>query len=199
MAAHSGASASSASSITGMLSFIVDADRLPLPIVSGDFAPEHVNASDQLHDMSSLFYFVRQLISAYSASPEIGWGEFEILRQPHSSVLAHSVRGERGQLVAMHNFADEPREISVRIDDTESSTRASDVLSETTYEIEPGGILRVTLEGFGFRWIRIARPGDHPVPDRDGGRPGQVRCTAPAGQPEIVQNLHRLTPLPFYV
>jgi glycosidase len=48
--------------------------RLPSPIVSGGFSPEHVNVADQRHDDGSLLHFIRRLIERYRASAEIGWG-----------------------------------------------------------------------------------------------------------------------------
>ncbi|WP_150307499.1 alpha-amylase family protein [Planctomonas psychrotolerans] len=136
-----------------------DADDLPHPLVSGGFSAEHINVSAQLHDPESMFHFVRQLVAAYAISPEIGWGDFEILPQPHACVLVHSLQGSMGRLIALHNFAPDGRKVTVTLDDTDESTRAIDLLGNETYLLDDG-VLNVTLDGFGYRWIRIARTGD---------------------------------------
>jgi len=64
--------------------------RLPGPVVEGGFAPEHVNVDAQRRDPDSLLHFMMLLIRRYRDCPELGWGRFEVLEQPHDSVLAHS-------------------------------------------------------------------------------------------------------------
>ena len=51
--------------------------------------PEHVNVADQRHDPESLLSFMKLLVRRYRESPELGWGKFAVLDQPHATVLAH--------------------------------------------------------------------------------------------------------------
>lgn len=140
-----------------------DADPadLELPVVPGAFAPEHVNVADQQRGTESLLAFVRLLVSAYRRSPEIGWGELTLLEQPHDSVLAHSVRAEVGELVAVHNFSDEPRSVPLDLTDVDERCRVVDVLDEKACSFEVAdGCLTVELQGFGYAWLRVVRPGE---------------------------------------
>jgi hypothetical protein len=45
-------------------------------------------------------------VQRYRECPELGWGEFAVLDQPHAQVLAHSVTWDAACLVAIHNLAD---------------------------------------------------------------------------------------------
>ncbi len=134
---------------------------LELPVVPGAFSPEHVNVADQQRGTDSLLAFVRLLVSAYRRSPEIGWGELTVLDQSHDSVLAHSVRAETGELVALHNFASSPRSVSLSLTDVGPETRVVDMLDEKACALDvTDGRLDVDLEGFGFAWLRVVRPGE---------------------------------------
>ena len=59
--------------------------RLSGPVVEGAFGPEFVNVVDQLNDPDSLLTFIQRLTRCYRDCPEIGWGDTEILDQPHAA------------------------------------------------------------------------------------------------------------------
>jgi trehalose synthase len=136
-----------------------DADKLPLPVVEGGGSPMHVSVSAQQHDPDSLLYFVRALTAAYKKSPEIGWGAFDILEQEHSCVLVHSLTGPDGQLVALHNFADDARRVRVDLDRGDAITHVVDLLGHEPIALT-GGPLEIDLPGFGYRWLRVVRAGE---------------------------------------
>jgi trehalose synthase len=137
-----------------------EADELPLPMVDGGFSPTHVNVSDQENDPGSMLNFVRSLIAAYRKSPEIGWGELEILDPGDRSVLAHSVTAPIGQLVALHNFSREGRTVRVTLPGHGSACRVVDLLGDEPHALDDDGHLEVHLEGYDHRWLRIVRPGE---------------------------------------
>ena len=57
--------------------------------MQGGYGPEHVNVEAQRRDPDSLLHFVSLLVRRYREAPELGWGDFEVLDQPHRAVLAH--------------------------------------------------------------------------------------------------------------
>ena len=63
--------------------------RLVQRLVPGGFGPEHVNVADQRRDPDSLWTFMRGLIQTYRECPELGWGQFSVLDEPHREVLVH--------------------------------------------------------------------------------------------------------------
>ncbi|MFE7628866.1 alpha-amylase family protein [Kocuria sp. NPDC057446] len=136
-----------------------DADKLPLPLVEGGASPTHVSVSAQQHDPDSLLHFIRELIAAYRKSPEIGWGAFEILEQEHPCVLAHCLTSPNGQLVAMHNFADDARRVAIDLQDSEDITHVIDLLGNESVAFTAGP-LEIDLPGYGYRWLRIVRTGE---------------------------------------
>jgi trehalose synthase len=134
--------------------------RLPGPVVEGGFAPEFVNVADQRHDPDSLLAFMKLLVLRRRESPEIGWGAFELLDQPHPSVLAHSVAWEDARIVAVHNLSAEPATVPLQLDGADASVRLVDLLVDGSVALDDRGRAEVALDGYGHRWLRVVRPGD---------------------------------------
>ena len=134
--------------------------KLVTAVTGGGFGPEYVNVAQQRHAESSLFSFFRALIRTYRNSPEIGWGEFSIVEQPFDAVLAHTMRTETGQLLAVHNLGSEPHTVPVALDDLEPGTRVVDLFHDHILEPDEKGRFDVPLDGYGHRWLRVVHPGD---------------------------------------
>lgn len=132
--------------------------RLPGPVVEGGFAPEHVNVDAQRRDPDSLLHFMMLLIRRYRDCPELGWGRFEVLEQPHDSVLAHSCTWDDACLIAVHNLGPEPR--NVPLGGLDASATLVDLLCDGSTAVGADGSAEIVLEGYGFRWLRVAHPGD---------------------------------------
>jgi trehalose synthase len=137
--------------------------RLVSPIVDGAFGPDHVNVGDQRRDPDSLLNFMSLLIRRYRQSPELGWSSFELLDQPHREVLAHRCTWEDGSMVALHNFGPEPRTVPITVTDGDDSCQLVDLLEDGTTPLDPNGAAALALAGYGYRWLRVIRPGDRRV------------------------------------
>ena len=96
----------------------------------------------------------------YRECPELGWGEFAVLEQPHAQVLAHSATWEDACLVALHNLADTAVTVPLVLPDVRAGTRLSDLLVDGSHEVREDGSVDVPLEAYGFRWLRVVHPGD---------------------------------------
>jgi trehalose synthase len=136
------------------------ADRLPAPVVEGGYGPEFVNVEAQRRDPDSLLSFVRLLVQRYRECPELGWGEFAVLDQPHAQVLAHTVTWDQACLVAVHNLADTAVPVPLALPDLPEGTRLADLLVDGSHEVGEDGAFEVPLEAYGMRWLRVVRPGD---------------------------------------
>jgi Glycosidases len=123
------------------------------------WAPAHVNVVAQRDDEDSLLQHLRRLIARYRASAEIGWGAFELLEHDQPSVLAHSMRSDLGRFVALHNFAERPVTVSVVLDDEPEDAALVDLLGPESIPL-PGPRTAIELGAYGYRWFRVARPGD---------------------------------------
>ena len=139
--------------------------RLARPVPTGVWAPEHVNVADQRGDPDSLWVFMQRLIARYRQSPEIGWSGVEILQHPHHQVLAHVCRYGEWAMVAVHNLDDEPAEVTLEVPDLPDGSVLVDQLEPATERIAPGprGRIELTLPGYGYRWLRVAIPGDQRI------------------------------------
>jgi glycosidase len=136
------------------------ASRLVAPLPDGAYSPDHVNASEQRHDPDSLLRFLQLLITRYRASDEIGWGELTILEQQNPAVLAHSVADVDGRMIAVHNFASQPATVNLVLDGTIDGAKLTDLLTDGSTDVAPGGTVQLLLEGYGYRWLRVLNPGE---------------------------------------
>jgi trehalose synthase len=132
--------------------------KLPVSVVADGFGPRHVNVEAQRRDPDSLLRFLTLLVQRYRECPELGWGEFELLDQPQPSVLAHRQTWDSSGMVAVHNFGSEPQQVPLELGRCEPGTRLVDLLCDGTVPIDDRGRAEVRLEGYGFRWLRIAPP-----------------------------------------
>jgi trehalose synthase len=137
--------------------------RLVQPVAPDGYAPEHVNAADQIRDPDSLWTFVRSLIVAYRDCPEIGWGDVEIVEQPHDQVLAHQCLLDGSAVLAVHNLAAEPVTLDVPVPQVDDDQEVVDVLEGGRVEVRDDGTTELSLDGYGYRWLRV-RGGSGPRP-----------------------------------
>jgi hypothetical protein len=137
-----------------------DPSRLPNPVVTGGFAPEFVNVEAQRRDPDSLLAFLHLLIRRYRDCPELGWGAFAVLDQPFAQVLAHTCAIDDACLLAVHNLSAEPVTVPLVLPDLPPGTRLVELLRDGTVELTDGGSCEVALDGYGYRWLRVVRPGD---------------------------------------
>jgi glycosidase len=132
--------------------------RLPAPVVEGGFGPEHVNVEAQRRDPDSLLQFMTLLIQRYRECPELGWGELEVLDQPHEAVFAHRLTWDDSSMVALHNLGAEPCMVPVDVGPCEPGTSLVDLLCDGETELDGKGRAEIALEGYGFRWMRVNDP-----------------------------------------
>jgi glycosidase len=137
-----------------------DPKDLPAPIVTGGFSPEHVNVAAQRNDPDSLLNFIRLLATRYRACPELGWGRFEIVEQPHAQILAHRLTWDDASMVALHNLGPDSVTVPFRLADTAAGCELTDLLQAGTTALNRKGEAEVPVDGYGYRWLRITRPGD---------------------------------------
>src|SRR3954463_8365319 len=114
--------------------------------------PAHVTLATRPRARDSLFPFIRLLTRRYRECPELGWGEFELLDQPHAAVLAHLCRWDDGTMVAGHNLGAQPCTVPLRLDGCDATHRLEDLLREGSTPLSERGAAELQLEGYGHRW-----------------------------------------------
>jgi maltose alpha-D-glucosyltransferase / alpha-amylase len=107
--------------------------------------------ADQRSDPESLLNWNERLIRIRRETPEFGWGLFRLLDSGDDAVMAHRCDWSPNAVLAVHNFADSKRSVSISLD--EPYETIEDLLG--TGDPPDGDPLRFDLEAFGFRWFRI--------------------------------------------
>jgi len=133
--------------------------RLHRPMTTGGFGPAHVNVEDQRSDTDSLLAFMELLNRRYRESPELAWGELEVLDQPHDAVLAHRMTHDEASTVCLHNLGPEAVVVPLELPDAEPGTELVDQLEAGTCGLDEKGRIELSLEGHGHRWLRVVPPG----------------------------------------
>jgi maltose alpha-D-glucosyltransferase/alpha-amylase len=86
-----------------------------LPVISkGPFACSQVNVDMQRRDPESLFNWTARMIRLRKECPEIGWGDWKILKSGSPCVLAIRYDWRESSLVILHNFSDKPQEVRIK-------------------------------------------------------------------------------------
>jgi trehalose synthase len=141
--------------------------RIISPLVDGGFGPKHVNAAQARRDPDSLWNFMAQLIRRYRECPELGWGRFEVLRQPVKSVLAHRCIWEDACIVLLHNLSPEPATVPLDLGGGEQDGAGRvllDLLDGEDVHLSVEGTCELALPAYGYRWLRLQTPGDRRLP-----------------------------------
>jgi trehalose synthase len=133
--------------------------KLRNPVTEGPFGPEHVNVTEQRRDPDSLLAFVRTLIRHYRNAREFGWGAFDVIDQPDTAVLAHSLTADDRTIIAVHNFDAQPREVRLKLPRSGDGLRLADVFTGEELPLERTRVT-VPLDGYGYRWLRLTAESD---------------------------------------
>jgi maltose alpha-D-glucosyltransferase/alpha-amylase len=126
-----------------------------LPVISdGLYSFQHVNVSQQRHDPNSLMNWMERVIRMRKEAPEIGWGEFVVLKTRSPEVLALRYDWRNNSVLVVHNLSASPCE--VRLDaGVENSQILVNLLSADNSTAEANGKHCILLESYGYRWYRV--------------------------------------------
>ena len=137
----------------GGFSTALEGDLIRPPIKGGPYGFENVNVADERLEPDSLLNWMERAIRARRDLPEFGWGETRILDVEDPAVFAHLCAWRGGAVLAVHNFSEEARAVTLDLSDYEARDLI-DLLGDKRYE-DVGGAHEVKLEGYGYRWFRL--------------------------------------------
>jgi maltose alpha-D-glucosyltransferase/alpha-amylase len=131
-------------------------DKPVMPVISGGpYGFEHINAAIQRRHDDSMLNWTERIIRMRKEVPEIGWGDYEILRMRDPAILAMRYDWRNNSVVSLHNLDAKPREITFNIGlDREGGRLLINLLSEDHSEAQENGKHRLVIEGYGYRWYR---------------------------------------------
>ena len=88
--------------------------------------------------------------------PEIGWGDFVVLRTGMAAVLALRYDWRGNSVVAVHNLSGGPQEIWLDLGIKGDAARLLvSLLSEDHSTADDSGKHCILLEPYGYRWYRV--------------------------------------------
>lgn len=132
-------------------------DKPIVKVISrGAYGYEHVNVAEQRRDMNSLLNWMERIIRMRKEVPEIGWGDFEIVRTRYPEVLAIRYDWRGNSVVVVHNLNANPCDVALNVGlDGGDGLRLVNLLSADHSIADEGGVHRVLLEPYGYRWYRV--------------------------------------------
>ncbi len=139
-----------------------DPAAFPGPVTGGRYGPEHVNVRDQEADPDSLLAWVRGLVKAYRACPELAWGDTAVLDPGPGArpVLALASRADGHTVLTLHHLGDGDDDdggapVALTLPEL-AGRELHDVLDPAAAPLAVGddGALALTLPARGRRWLR---------------------------------------------
>ena len=133
------------------------AERTVRPVIADEvYGYERVNVAQQRRDPESLLNWTERRIRMRKECPELGWGDFAVLRLDVPEVLAIRYDFRGVSMLTLHNFSS--RRQTVGVDPkTDNAGLLVDVFDENHSRSE-SGVHEVTLPPYGHRWYRVGAP-----------------------------------------
>jgi trehalose synthase len=141
-----------------------DAKRFPRPVTEGEYRPLAVNVAGQRREPGSLLNWFERLIRRRRETPELGLGTWSVIPNDQRAVLSHRCDWDGSTVVAVHNFGADPCRFDLVLDGLEDAVGADDLLDGSPEQSLEGPRLSLTLERYGYRWLRIRRHGQRLSP-----------------------------------
>ena len=133
-------------------------DRPFMPVISeGPYGYQHVCVAEQRRDPNSLLNWMERLIRMRKELPEIGWGDFKVLRTSSAEVLALRYDWRHNSVVVVHNLSAVPCEAWLNPTEKENDKNCwlINVLSNEHSKAQESGKHCILLEPYGYRWYRM--------------------------------------------
>ncbi len=131
-------------------------------VPEGRFSPLAVNVADQRRDGGSLLAWMEHVIRRRRETPELSWGECEVLDLGPDHVFAHLCAGDDRDVIAVHNLGTVPCEVAVPV---EPGCTIVDLLQgDAQPTAGEDHRLRITLGAYGYRWFAVQPSGRHRAP-----------------------------------
>jgi len=131
------------------------AEKPVLPVIDDEISGYRVcNAADQRRDPASFLNWTERIIRMRKECPEIGWGDWQILRTGSPHVLALRYDWRDNAIIAVHNTDDRPHRITLKVE-SPGRTSLVNLLSNDHSDGDGDGVHRLGIEGYGYRWYRV--------------------------------------------
>jgi maltose alpha-D-glucosyltransferase/alpha-amylase len=132
-------------------------DKPIMPVIAeGPFGYQHVNAAEQRRDPNSLLNWMERLIRMRKEVPEIGWGNFEVVKTGTPAVLALRYDWRLNSVLFVHNLDSKAREITFTagVDDERGKVLVN-LLTHDHSHADERGRHKLLLDAYAYRWYRV--------------------------------------------
>jgi maltose alpha-D-glucosyltransferase/alpha-amylase len=123
-------------------------------IDDGPYSYHEVNAADQKTDHQSLLNWTSRIIRMRKETPELGWGDFELLEVDQPAVLAIRHKWRNNSVVTLHNTSSEALEVTLHLGDM-AGRKLCNLLAANHSDADGRGRHHIILEPYGYRWYRV--------------------------------------------
>lgn len=124
------------------------------PVIDfGKYSYEKVNVADQKADSTSLLRWMTGIIDLRKSSPEISYGNWEILDVEPEEVLVMLYSWNDKRLLVIHNLSENPRTLNLDPSGLDSNRLFNRLTSKAV--IPRDDQFQIPLEGYGYRWFKV--------------------------------------------
>jgi len=125
-------------------------------IQGGPYGFEHVNVAEQRRNPNSFLNWFERVIRMRKEVPEVGWGDFAVLKTGKPDVLAMRYDWRNNSVLFVHNLGQTPCEAWINPGvDPELGRTLINLLSDDHSRAEAGEKHCILLEPYGYRWYRV--------------------------------------------
>jgi maltose alpha-D-glucosyltransferase/alpha-amylase len=131
------------------------ADKTVRPIIDDlIYGYKQVNVADQRRDTNSLLNWSERTIRMRQECPEIGWGDYSVLKTDAPSVLAIRYDHRGTALLTLHNFSNSTQKPRLFMEG-QGRRRLVNVFEKEQHEADALGVHEITLPPYGHKWLRL--------------------------------------------
>jgi maltose alpha-D-glucosyltransferase/alpha-amylase len=131
-----------------------EASKLVHPVISkGPYAYEHVNVDLQRRTSDSLLNWMTAIIRLRKECPEIGWGEWQIIKMNAPGILAMHYHYQGSSIITVHNFNGKAQEVTLKLQKN-SKIKLIDLMRPEESSANEKGQHTISLDAYGYRWFR---------------------------------------------
>ena len=133
-----------------------DHPRPKNPVIQGGvYGFEHLNVAAQRRDPNALMNWMERMIRMRKETPEVSWGDFEILPSGRPDVLMLLYRWRNSAVLTLHNLSGDPLELRFRLPDADENAKPLiNLISDDHSRPDKAGHHTVLMEPYGYRWFR---------------------------------------------
>jgi maltose alpha-D-glucosyltransferase/alpha-amylase len=130
--------------------------QLVRPVISeGEFGTKSVNVLAQRLDPESLLHTIESILHSRQECPELGRGQAAVVDTDNRAVHALRFEAPAGVVLVLVNLSDEACTLDLH---HVSTGTVVEVLGNRLYERPDPSLTEVELDGYGYRWLRLAGP-----------------------------------------